>query len=104
MDMAKFEPILDTAFAIKIGDNFSIPVPNLVSSYLLFIFIDIMKDAVCMNVLHQIMHRCWYDLHYVHHLPMKVSDEVVVYECWTCVFYGVEGSLVLMFHEYKTGG
>lgn len=71
MDMAKFEPILGTAFEVKLSGNFSILVPNLVSSYLLFLFIDIMKDAVCMNILHQIMHRRWYDLHYVHHLPMK---------------------------------
>lgn len=67
--MSKFDAPLDAAFEITLGDQFSLPVPNIVSGYALFLFIDIMKDAVCMNVLHQIMHRRWYELHYVHHLP-----------------------------------
>ena len=97
MGMAKFDAPLGTAFEVQFGDV-SLAVPNIVSSYILFILIDIMKDAVCMNVLHQIMHRRWYgeyrcvtecqcqtatqtrfqsnrnfhaELHYVHHLPMK---------------------------------
>mmetsp|Transcript_14005 Transcript_14005/g.33959 ORF Transcript_14005/g.33959 Transcript_14005/m.33959 type:complete len:445 (-) Transcript_14005:136-1470(-) len=64
-------PIFDTAFVIELGKNISIPVPYLVNNYLIFIAMSFIKDAICMNVLHQMMHRHWYKKHYVHHLPMK---------------------------------
>lgn len=42
------------------------------ASYYIFIAMSFIKDSICMNILHQIMHRHWYQKHYVHHLPMKV--------------------------------
>ena len=98
MGMAKFDAPLDTAFEIQFDDSFSLPVPNIVSSYFLFIFIEIIKDAVCMNILHQIMHRRWYELHYVHHLPMKVRIDVAVYD----KYVELELMLLLCFAN-KTG-
>jgi len=69
-------PIFDTAFVIELGKNISIPVPYLVNNYLIFIAMSFIKDAICMNVLHQMMHRHWYKKHYVHHLPMKEVSNV----------------------------
>lgn len=36
-----------------------------------YLFMSFIKDAISMNVLHQIMHSTWYGLHSTHHLPMK---------------------------------
>ena len=37
------------------------------------------KDAISMNVLHQMMHRQWCHMHKVHHMPMK---ELSVVNLW----------------------
>lgn len=39
--------------------------------YLEYLFMSFIKDALSMNVFHQIMHKQWYGLHMAHHMPMK---------------------------------
>lgn len=74
MGNTRMDPILGTAYEIELPGvaDFVIPVPNLVNNYMIFLFMSFFKDAVCMNILHQVMHRRFYEHHYVHHLPMKV--------------------------------
>jgi len=69
------QPAFETAYEIPLGD-FTIPVPNFVNNYVIYLFMSFIKDTICMNILHQMMHRHWYDKHYVHHLPMKEVSNI----------------------------
>jgi len=39
--------------------------------YLEYLLMSFIKDALSMNILHQMMHKQWYPMHSVHHMPMK---------------------------------
>jgi len=69
MGWFKFALIFETAYTLEVGD-FSLSVPNLVNSWIQFIIMSFIKDAISMNIIHEMMHRRWYELHSVHHLPM----------------------------------
>ena len=60
-----------TAFETKVSWIFII--------YLEYLFMSFIKDALSMNVFHQIMHKQWYPMHMTHHMPMKELSLVNVW-------------------------
>ena len=65
-------------------------------SYVIYLFMSFIKDTICMNILHQMMHRHWYDKHYVHHLPMKVR--YVVSSIYICTWSTQLNQICLTFY------
>ena len=74
MGLFHFMPLFETVAVI--GD---MKVRAIAFVYLEYLFLSFIKDALSMNVFHQIMHKQWYGLHNVHHMPMK---ELSVINLW----------------------
>lgn len=96
-----FDPLFETSFTLKVA-NFRVAVPNIIIAWFQFIIISFVKDAICMDVFHQMMHRRWYDLHYVHHLPMVESCifNMIFFDVVDIILENGSGLVLLLAMQY----
>jgi len=77
--MFHFRPLMETVATVGVGQWWEFKISCLAVVYFEYIAMSFVKDALSMNVLHQMMHRQWYHMHKVHHMPMK---ELSVVNLW----------------------
>jgi len=65
------EPLNDIIYVAGEGKWYETHISRFLKVYLEYLLISFIKDALCMNIMHQMFHSCWYDHHEIHHLPMK---------------------------------
>ena len=64
-------PLFQTVAVWGEGESYETKVSAFAIVYLEYLLMSFVKDALSMNVLHQMMHRQFYSLHKVHHMPMR---------------------------------
>jgi hypothetical protein len=77
--MFQFTPLMDTVATVGKGQWWQFNIPCLAYVYFEYHAMSFLKDAVSMNLFHEIMHRQYYDLHKTHHLPMKELSIINVF-------------------------
>lgn len=77
--MFHFSPLMDTVAIVGEGQWWEFKITCLAYVYFEFFAMSFIKDALSMNVFHEIMHRQAYFLHKTHHLPMKELSMVNIY-------------------------
>jgi len=65
------EPLNEAIYIIGSGEWYECSISRFLMVYLEFLIMAFIKDALCMNILHQLFHTKYYDHHKTHHLPMK---------------------------------
>jgi len=68
---------LETAFGLFTFEPLGKSV--IFTIYMEYMFMSFIKDALSMNVLHEMMHHQWFPHHKVHHMPMKELSLVNVF-------------------------
>lgn len=77
--MFTFRPLMDTVATVGAGQWYELNIPVIAYVYFEYHAMSFLKDALSMNIFHEMMHRQYYDLHKTHHLPMKELSMVNVF-------------------------
>ena len=65
------EPLNEIIYVIGEGEVYECHISRFLNVYVEFLIIAFIKDAISLNIVHQMFHTRFYDHHKTHHLPMK---------------------------------
>ena len=71
LGLFEFQDLFETIAVYGEGELYELKVRRICVVYFEYLFASFLKDAICMDLLHQMMHNRWYSHHHIHHLPMK---------------------------------
>uniref|UniRef100_A0A7S0FYM6 Fatty acid hydroxylase domain-containing protein n=1 Tax=Pyrodinium bahamense TaxID=73915 RepID=A0A7S0FYM6_9DINO len=79
LGLFSFPSLANVVVTYGTGEWWELQLTTMSVVYLEYLLMSFIKDAASMNILHQIMHKQWYPMHKVHHLPMKELSGVNVW-------------------------
>jgi len=71
LGMFTCDPLNEIIYVLGEGEWYECHISRFLKVYLEYLLIAFIKDAVSMNIMHQMFHTCMYHHHATHHLPMK---------------------------------